>query len=148
MAGSERRGLLTSVGHLTMVMVAGWVLCYWPARLLRGQAGVIWMTIAAVCCLVPGWIVVLMSSLAVFPNDLAAMLAQTAVRLATAGGAAVAVKVARPEIGAVEFYGWLILFYLLAQITEVVLLRRNAAAKAAGGASLHRKTETRESSEP
>jgi hypothetical protein len=113
---------------LTLVVVIGWVLCVWPAFALRGQTGVIWMTIAAICCLVPGWIVVFLSSLAIFPNDLTAMLTQTLVRMAMVGAAALTVKVVRPDLGLAEFFSWLIGFYLLALAAEVVLLQRSLAA--------------------
>ena len=115
---------LKSVAWLTAVMGIGWVLCFWPARLLNGESGVWWMTLAAVCCLVPGWIVVFLSGLAIFPNDLAAMLVQTMLRGGIVGAVAVSVKLLRPDVGVTVFFGWLIGFYLLALATEVVLLRR------------------------
>ena len=115
---------LKSAVWLTAVMGIGWVLCFWPARLLNGESGVWWMTLAAVCCLVPGWIVVFLSGLAIFPNDLAAMLVQTMLRGGIVGAVAVSVKLLRPDVGVTVFFGWLIGFYLLALATEVVLLRR------------------------
>ena len=115
---------LKSAAWLTAVMGIGWVLCFWPARLLIGESGVWWMTLAAVCCLVPGWIVVFLSGLAIFPNDLAAMLVQTMLRVGVVSTVAVSVKVLRPEVGVADFFGWLIGFYMLALATEVVLLRR------------------------
>ena len=83
-----------------------------------------WMTLAAVCCLVPGWIVVFLSGLAIFPNDLAAMLVQTMLRVGVVSVVAVSVKKLRPDVGVAEFFGWLIGFYLLALATEVLLLRK------------------------
>lgn len=148
MAGASQREVLTSASWLTAVMVAGWVICFWPARALRGQDGVIGMTIAAACCLVPGWIVVFLSSLAIFPNDVARMLAQMTVRLVLVGGAAIAMKVARPDLGPAEFYGWLIAFYLLAQAAEVVLLRRGGERRPAGGSPNDGDTRTGESQRP
>ena len=115
---------LKSAAWLTVVMVIGWVLCFWPARLLDGESGVWWMTLAAVCCLVPGWIVVFLSGLAIFPNVLVAMLVQTMLRGGIVGAAAVSVKLLRRDVGVTVFFGWLIGFYLLALATEVVLLRR------------------------
>ncbi|MEZ6129319.1 MAG: hypothetical protein R3C59_11600 [Planctomycetaceae bacterium] len=120
---SEQRGVLKPALNLTLAIAMGWVVCFWPARLLNGSVGVWWMTIAAICCLIPGWIVVFLSSLAIFPNDLAAMLVQMTVRLAIVGGAAVVVKKLRPEFGPGDFTGWLIGFYLLALFFEVYLLR-------------------------
>ncbi len=120
---SAANGLKLAV-WLTAVMGIGWVLCFWPARLLNGESGVWWMTLAAVCCLVPGWIVVFLSGLAIFPNDLAAMLVQTMLRLGIVSAVAVSVKKLRPELGVADFFGWLIGFYLLALATEVLVVRK------------------------
>lgn len=81
------------------------------------------MTLAAFCCLVPGWIVVFLSRLAIFRNDLAAMLVQTLLRLGCVSGVALIVVILRPEIGIADFFGWLIGFYLLALAAETILNR-------------------------
>ncbi len=109
--------------YLTFAVVVGWLLCFWPARMLRGDAGLFWMTVAAICCLIPGWIVVFLSRLAIFPDELWLMLAQTSVRLVSVMGAAVAVRTFWPQLGVADFFGWLIGFYLLALLLEVYLLR-------------------------
>ncbi|MCR9202739.1 MAG: hypothetical protein NXI04_29190 [Planctomycetaceae bacterium] len=114
--------------NLTAVVAAAWAVCFWPARGLNGEAGVYWMTIAAICCLVPGWIVVFLGGLVIFPNDLAAMLAQMAVRLVTAGAAALIVRDVYPSFGPDVFLGWLIGFYLLALFVEVSLLQSASAS--------------------
>lgn len=82
------------------------------------------MTIAAICCLIPGWIVVFLSMVAIVRDELSAMLMQTMVRLFTVAGVALAVRKLRPELGFVDFFGWLVGFYLLALIAEVKLLKR------------------------
>ena len=123
---SQNGSLLQSVFRLTFVMSVGWVLCFWPARLLSPEYGVKWMSIAAICCLVPGWIVVLLERLAIFRGD-KLIFGQMVVRFLALLIATVAVKLLRPELGLVEFYGWLVLFYLLAMIYEVVLLSRKMA---------------------
>lgn len=119
---------------LTLIIAIGWIVCFWPARMLRGQDGVFWMTVAAVCCLIPGWIVVFISALSVFPNDLSAMMVQMLVRLGVVGGTAVIVKRMRPELGPVDFFGWLVGFYCLALAAEVVLLKDSARKAESGGA--------------
>ena len=96
------------------------------------------MSIAALCCLVPGWVVVFLSTLDIFPNDLAAMLVQMSVRLATVGGAAVIVKKLKPDFGPADFTGWLIGFYLLALFVEVYLLQtESTSAKNTGSSDLN-----------
>jgi hypothetical protein len=115
-AGSSKIGGFKPAVLLTVVMAVGWVLCFFPARQFSGEAGIWWMSLAAGCCLVPGWIVVFLSGLAIFPNELSAMLVQTM----------------RPDVGAREFFGWLIGFYLLALATEVVLLRSKPSRARSG----------------
>jgi hypothetical protein len=124
-AENTRRVQYRSAFWLTVVIAAGWAICFWPARMLRGEAGVAWMTVAAACCLIPGWLVVFLATLPVFRSDLAVMLAQTTVRLVAVGGAAVVVKQLRPEFGPVDFFGWLVGFYCLALMAEVVLLKES-----------------------
>ncbi|MCA9048350.1 MAG: hypothetical protein KDA89_06455 [Planctomycetaceae bacterium] len=121
MSGSS--GNLRAVGLLTAVMVIAWVLCFWPARYFSGPFGVWWMTLAAVCCLVPGWFVVMLSGLPVFANDLALMVVTTMVRLFSVAGAAVVVKQLKPDLRFQDFFGWLVGFYLLALAVEVWCLR-------------------------
>jgi hypothetical protein len=98
---------------------------------MRGEAGVWWMSLAAIAVLVPGWIVVFLSSAAILRNHLAAMLVQTMIRLFSVAGTSVAVKQLRPDLGIVDFFGWLIAFYLLALAVEVTLLKRRISAASA-----------------
>ena len=123
MIKSSRSGGLKSAFWLTFYLAVAWVLCFWPARALRGSAGVWWMSLAAIAVLVPGWIVVFLSGIAILRNDLAAALMQTMIRLFTVAGTAVIVRILRPELGIVDFFGWLIGFYLLALAIEVALLQ-------------------------
>ncbi len=126
MNGSYVRGGLRSALLLTVVMLAGWAICFWPARYLRGVSGVQWMSIAAFCCLVPGWCVVFLSGLAMFRNELAAMMLHSGLRLFLVAGAALAVKKLHPELGFTDFYGWLVGFYLLALVVDVLGFWRQA----------------------
>ena len=120
---SLKKGLVSGF-WLTIILAIAWSICFFPARWLRGDAGVWWMTIAAICCLIPGWIVVLLSVLAIVRDELSAMLIQTMVRLFAVAGVALAVRKLRPELGFVDFFGWLIGFYLLALVVEVQILKR------------------------
>ena len=89
------------------------------------------MSLAAIAVLVPGWIVVFLSGAAILRNHLAAMLVQTMIRLFSVAGTSVAVKKLRPDLGIVDFFGWLIAFYLLALAVEVTLLKRKISAASA-----------------
>lgn len=128
MTEKQQRGVLKPAIYLTFAIAVGWVVCFWPARAMNGEQGVWWMSIAAICCLVPGWIVVFLSTLDIFPNDLGAMLVQMSVRMAVVGGAVVVVKKRHPDFGPADFAGWLVGFYLLALFVEVWLLRRQVSS--------------------
>ena len=131
MTQNSRGAGLKSALWLTFFVALGWVLCFWPARVLRGEAGVWWMSLAAIAVLVPGWIVVFLSSAAILRNELSAMLVQTMIRLFSVAGTAVAVKKLRPDLGIIDFFGWLIAFYLLALAVEVTLLKQKISAASA-----------------
>ncbi len=118
-----KKTTLRSVSRLTFVLVVGWIICFWPARMVRPEEGVKWMSVAAISCLLPGWIVVFLERLAIFRDDMKLILAQIGVRFLAVLIVAVAVKVLHPEFGIVDFYGWLIGFYLLAMAVETLLLR-------------------------
>lgn len=120
---------LASAFWLTVAVGVGWAVCFFPARMLRGEPGVWWMTIAAICCLIPGWIVVFLSMVAIVRNEFTAMAIQMLVRLFTVASVALSVRRFRPELGFVDFFGWLVGFYLLALVTEVVVLRKNSLRK-------------------
>jgi hypothetical protein len=128
---NSRGAGIKSALWLTFFVALGWALCFWPARTLRGEAGVWWMSLAAIAVLVPGWIVVFLSSAAILRNHLVAMLVQTMIRLFSVAGTSVAVKKLRPDLGIVDFFGWLIAFYLLALAVEVTLLKRRISAASA-----------------
>jgi uncharacterized membrane protein YqjE len=121
---------------LTVIIAAGWVVCFWPARMVRDDSGVFWMTVAAGICLLPGWVVVVVSGFAILSNDLVLMLVQTMVRLMSVSVAAIVVKTIEPSVGFTEFYGWLVGFYLLGLLAEVWLMfRRPGAGHPIPGAS-------------
>lgn len=77
------------------------------------------MSLAAISCLVPGWIVVFLSGLAILRHGLASLMLQTMVRLFFVAGVALFVRQFYPAIGFVDFFGWLLVFYLTALALEV-----------------------------
>ena len=129
MTESSLKSGLVSAFWLTVTLAVGWVVCVLPARMLRGDSGVWWMTIAAICCLIPGWIVVFLSMVAIVRNEFTAMAIQMLIRLFAVASVALVVRRFRPELGFVDFFGWLVGFYLLALVTEVVVLRKNSLGK-------------------
>lgn len=129
MISHNKGGILKSVILLTVAIAVGWILAFWPARVMSSDYGVMWMSVAAVTCLVPGWIVLALSFVSVFANDLSAMVVQSMVRLGSVALVALLVRKQRPDLGFADFFGWLVGFYLLALLTEVLLLRRSAKSK-------------------
>ena len=125
---SSARGRLKAAFWLTLCVLSGWVLCFYPARLLNGSSGVWWMSLAAISCLLPGWVVVFLSGISSLRNEQAAMMVQTMIRLFTVASLALAVRELRPELGFMDFYSWLVLFYLLALGVEVMLFRRGSGS--------------------
>jgi hypothetical protein len=128
---SPASGATTGVAavQLTIGVLAGWAICFWPARWLRGDDGVFWMSVAAFCCLVPGWIVVFISRLGIFTDNLVVSLIQMSVRLVCVVGAAVVVKSGWPQLRAGDFFGWLVGFYVMTMLLEVILLHPGAFQK-------------------
>jgi hypothetical protein len=124
-ASSVKKGF-ASAFWLTIVVAVGWAVCFWPARSLHGEFGVWWMTIAAICCLIPGWIVVFFSMIAIVGNEMIAIMLQTMIRLFTVATVAIVVRKLQPELTFADFFGWLIGFYLLTLVFEVVLIKRQA----------------------
>ena len=124
MTEQQKVSVLRPAIILTVAIAIGWAVCFWPARTMGAESGVLWMSIAAICCLVPGWIVVFLSGLAIFPNDLAAMMVQSMIRLFSVGSVAVVIRKLKPEFGIRDFFGWLIGFYLLSLAVEVWILRQ------------------------
>lgn len=131
MAESSLGQKLKSALLLTLVMLVCWGLCFFPAHSLRGMPGVGWMSLAAVSCLIPGWIVVCLSAVSVLRDEASVMMVQSMVRLLAVASVALVVRSLRPQLGFVDFFAWLILFYLLAMAVEVYLLRRNALIRSA-----------------
>lgn len=125
---TRNRNLFQAILRLTVVFIVGWAVAFWPARLGRPDGGVQWMSIAAACCLVSGWVAVVLESIPAFRGDIRLMLGQMGVRVFAVVAAAIVVRLLHPEFGIVDFYGWLIGFYLLAMTTEVALLRQKFAS--------------------
>lgn len=124
---SQNRKSVQSILRLTGVFVVGWVIAFWPARMSRPD-GVQWMSVAACCCMIPGWLAVVLERVPACRGDVNLMLGQMGIRFFAVMVAAVTVKVWQPEFGFVDFYGWLVGFYLLAMVTEVIFLREKFAA--------------------
>jgi hypothetical protein len=122
-SGSTALQGLRSFVYLLISVLLGWAVCFWPARLLRPEAGVFWMSVAAGSCLACGIFVILISVLVPSRDSLVVMLLQMMVRFGSLAGVALVVKNRWPQLGVIDFFGWLIVFYLLTLLLEVRLLQ-------------------------
>jgi len=84
-----------SAVNLLIVSVGLWVLSWWPANWLGAGSGVRWMTVALLSVAIPGFINLLVSALPILQDPLKSMLVQMSLRVT------------------VDFYGWLMGFYLV-----------------------------------
>ena len=66
---------------------------------------------------------------AIVRNEFTAMAIQMLVRMLAVASVALVVRKFRPELGFVDFFGWLVGFYLLALVAEVVVLKKNSLGK-------------------
>ena len=108
--------------RFTMLIAAGWAICFWPAKMFQPEHGVYWMSVATIGTLVPGWMIVLSERLAIFRNDLILILGQMAIRVVAMLTMVVVVRIKWPDIGLKDYYAWLIVFYGIALFYEAVLL--------------------------
>lgn len=65
-----------------------------------------------------------LSRLAIFPNELVEWLVSTFVRLGCVAGSALLVKFLRPDLGLIDFFGWLCGFYFLTLFLEARFVSR------------------------
>lgn len=132
-AGS-RAGL--AAVYLALAVLLAWGVCYLPAGRVGGDRGVFWMSVAAVCCLVPGLLVVLVSRLMVFFDSVVVMLVQMSIRMVCVVGFAFAVRSVSAGAGQRVFLGWLVGFYLYTLLLEVLLLHPSAVRRSLARATV------------
>ena len=115
---------------LTGFTVGFWLLLAAPAMWAAGSAGLEGLTIAAVICLVPGWLVFLFASGYGSPNSQAvAVLGGMLLRMVFVLVGTVVVYSMRPDLRLREFYVWLLVFYLATLAVETALILRGRATQ-------------------
>lgn len=109
---------------LSLAMAALWALLYLPASRIAGPRGIEGLTYAALLCLVPGCIALIITNLFVGAGSHAshgAMLS-TGLRLMVVGIAAVLLQSARPDLRFWQFHVWLVVFYVAALAFETCFI--------------------------
>lgn len=119
---SRFRIALTNSAILSAVIVAGWVVTAAVASGISGAGGLARVTLAAVLCLTPGWLVFAFQGLYGTAAPLGTVIVGAVARMAAVLVGVLAVKAARPDLANLSFAVWLGLFYVLALATETKLL--------------------------
>ena len=115
-------------GVLAAAVVGLWLALALPAWSLAGPAGLEGLTIAALLCAVPGFIVLLVASR--FPaggNEGPIVLGGTALRLVFVLVGTVVIRDSRPQLGMREFVVWLLVFYLSTLLLETLIVVRGSS---------------------
>jgi hypothetical protein len=110
-------------GLLLLVAISMWVLCAGPAYWLRGSLALEGLTYAGILCLIPGLVVVYVTSR--FPGGGSpgtGVLLGTGLRLAFVLIGMVMIQNLRPELGHYGFQLWLILYYLAFLTVETLIV--------------------------
>ena len=114
---------MAKCGWLTAVTFAVWLLLVAPAWGLAGKNGIEGLSYAALLCLVPGWLVFLMSSRYGVAETQGAMivLSGTALRLVFVLCGTLFIQSVRKELQFREFIVWLLVFYMVTLLFETLL---------------------------
>lgn len=116
-------------GWLLLVSVAAVVVLSLPAILVAGWSGLLGLVLSAVLCLIPGLATVgLVSTVKVPSVRVWLILGGMLVRMCVVLVAALIVHQLQPQLGLLEFYIWLVVFYNILLLTETWLLLPRTSA--------------------
>lgn len=119
---SRLQTALTNSAKLTAVMTTAWLIAAAFAWGVSGSGALATVTLAAVLCLTPGWLVFAFQGLYGTAAPLGTVLVGAVARMAAVLVGVLAVQAARPDLANLSFAVWLGLFYVLALATETKLL--------------------------
>ena len=118
------KGIVESLIRLTVIFGVAWCICFWPARMLRPEEGVWWMSVACLVSLIPGWLIIVLECLPWFRGSLNKLIfGQMSIRFLFVLAACAGIRIIQPQLGLMDFYLWLLIYYLVAMVVEVMLLR-------------------------
>lgn len=123
LSGHASQDALRKIAVLSAAAVGLWLVLSGPAYWLGGTAGLEGLTYAALLCLVPGWLVVYVTSR--YPEagtQATAVLLGTGLRMAFVLIGTIMLQGSRPDLGFREFVVWLICFYLAFLGLETAML--------------------------
>ena len=114
---------LRKMSLLLSIAAALWLVLAGPAYWLRGTLALEGLSYAVLLCLVPGWLVVYVTTR--YPeagSQATAVLLGTGLRMAFVLIGMVTLKKTRPDLGHYEFQLWVILSYLAFLAVETVMI--------------------------
>lgn len=116
--------LFRRCGLLSLAAAVLWLLVVFPAYALGGRVGVEDVSVFAIFCLLPGWLVFwLVSRYRVAHSQALAILSGSALRMIFAGSAIYLVMTWRGQVENASLF-WLVLFYLVTLAVELSLVLR------------------------
>ena len=118
------------VGWLTGVCLAAWAAAAYPAFLLRGETGLVHSGVAALACLVPAALTLFLARLATWSPEqrLMLILGGSGIRMLVVLGVVLALNWTTTYFQPLGFVLWVLAFYLLTLVLEVVLLVQEQSA--------------------
>ena len=119
---TEIRGPLQQGLCLTVVLFAAVVLLALPAYGISGLDGMFGLMLAALVCLIPGWLVFAIHSRYGTAAPTAALLGGMLGRMFVTLIGAISIMETWPELGMLSFGLWLGVFYMLSLLIETKLL--------------------------
>jgi len=115
------REFLRRCGWLTVITIGVWGLLVWPVYAWGGWRSVEGMSLAAVLCLLPGWLVFWLLSRYGVAHGPMIILAASGIRMTAVLGAAMYIQSVRP-LPFNMFFVWLVPFYLVTLAVETFLV--------------------------
>ena len=120
---------LRQCGWLAGVTAGLWLVLAGPAYLVAGTPALEGLCYAALLCLIPGWLVFLISlRYGVANGQAAVMLWGTGLRLLFVLFGVLAIRSYRADLGLWEFLVWIIFFYSTTLLVETLLLVKQSSA--------------------
>jgi hypothetical protein len=127
---NSRSSSFRKMGWLMLFTVLLWGVMSGPAYWVRGVSALEGLSYAALLCLIPGWVVVYVTSRYPDGGSQAGMvLLGTGLRMAFVLIGMVMLSSRRPDLGLYEFQVWLILFYLAFLVIETAMVVKNLESK-------------------
>ncbi len=120
--------IIGRAGWLTTAVATLWLILAAPAYVIAGRGGLEGMSLAALLCLVPGWLVFYLGSrYRVAKMQVLIVLFGSTVRLLFVLAGVLIVRSVRPQLGVREFLIWIIVFYLATLLIETLHVVRQSS---------------------